>query len=287
LPTYALYGESGRSFGVDWLHCESIAERSRLHEWKIRPHRHDVLFQILYVRRGKAVVLADGARKPLSGPCIVTIPALAAHGFSFAPTIDGVVVTVVERHLQRLLSQEPRLASAVLRFRAEQLAAGGARALDEAATALQCEHAASGPWRALALDAKLLNLIVEVGRHQDAHDAAASLPTASRSVGHVQRFRDVVERRYHERPSLQECAQELGITSTQLNRVCRQVLGQSALDVMHARTVLEAQRELAYTNLSIKQIGLGLGFAEPGYFTRFFLRECGLTPTQWRAAASR
>jgi AraC family transcriptional activator of pobA len=49
--------------------------------------------------------------------------------------------------------------------------------------------------------------------------------------------------------------------------------------------LLEAQRDLAYTTLSIKQIALGLGFGDAGYFTRFFQRLSGRTPTQWRGQA--
>ena len=67
-----------------------------------------------------------------------------------------------------------------------------------------------------------------------------------------------------------ELAERIGITPTQLNRVCRQVLGHSALDVLHARLALEAQRDLAYTTMSVKQIGLDLGFDDAAYFTRFF-----------------
>jgi AraC-like DNA-binding protein len=51
--------------------------------------------------------------------------------------------------------------------------------------------------------------------------------------------------------------------------------------------VMEAQRDLAYTTLSVKQIALGLGFADAGYFSRFFLRQTGHTPSAWRALAAR
>jgi AraC family transcriptional activator of pobA len=37
--------------------------------------------------------------------------------------------------------------------------------------------------------------------------------------------------------------------------------------------------------MSVKQIGLGLGFADPAYFTRFFQRETGQSPTAWRQMA--
>ena len=80
-------------------------------------------------------------------------------------------------------------------------------------------------------------------------------------------------------------ARQLGITPTQLNRVCRQLTGRPALALLHARVLLEAQRDLAYTTLSIKQVGLGLGFGDAGYFTRFFQRATGATPSRWRAEA--
>src|SRR5258705_11204258 len=80
LPTYALYGETGgkSGLGVDigWLHCESIAERSRLHDWEIGAHRHESLFQLLVIRSGSCDTTLDGQRLKLRGPCLVTVPAL-------------------------------------------------------------------------------------------------------------------------------------------------------------------------------------------------------------------
>jgi AraC family transcriptional activator of pobA len=286
LPTYALYGEAQRTLGVEWLHCESIAERSRLHDWEIRPHRHEALFQILYVRRGRVAMLAEGRRRDLRGPCVVAVPALTAHGFSFSLDVDGLVVTVVEQHFRHLLAQAPGLAARVLRLQAESLPREAAGAMAAAAGALRDEYMRSEPWRALALDAALLRLSLALGRALP-DDAPASAAPSARAMAHLRSFRAAVERRFRTQPALDECAAELGVTATQINRVCRALLGQSALAVLHARVVLEAQRELAYTTLSIKQIGLGLGFADAGYFTRFFQRETGLTPTAWRAAASR
>ena len=70
-------------------------------------------------------------------------------------------------------------------------------------------------------------------------------------------------------------------------RVCREVLDTSALGALHARLVLEAKRDLAYTILSVKEIALTLGFADAAYFTRFFTKETGLAPGAFRQAARR
>jgi AraC family transcriptional activator of pobA len=37
--------------------------------------------------------------------------------------------------------------------------------------------------------------------------------------------------------------------------------------------------------MSVKQIALGLGFADAAYFTRFFQRVAGSTPGAWRRRA--
>jgi AraC family transcriptional activator of pobA len=282
LPTYALYGEHGRALDVDWLHVESIAARSRVNDWEIKPHRHEALFQILYIRSGRVEVLAEGATRRMQGPCVVTVPALSAHGFSFSRRVDGLVFTVLEQHLRDLLQHEPSLQAQAMQLRSEPLPIEHLPGIDAAATALRDEFAASAPWRSLAIDAALLRLVLVLQRAIGM--SVAGEAQGDRAIEHVKRYRALVERRFREQARLSDCARELNITPTQLNRVCHRVLGHSALAVMNARIVLEAQRELAYTTLNVKQIGLGLGFADPAYFTRFFQRETGQSPSAWRAS---
>lgn len=285
LPTYTLYGDAPAQQWTDWLHCESIAERSRRHDWEIRPHRHDALFQILYIRRGRGEALIDTAVHVLRGPCAVTVPALVPHGFRFDPGIDGAVFTVLQSHLAGLLDAEPGLRERVLSARVLRPPGPAARALARAVAALEEEFHVPKPWRNLAIDAQLSTLALALAREAPVPAEAAPRP-AARAPQHLARYRALVEVSFRRQPRLATIAAELGITPTQLNRVCRALTGRPALAVLHARLVLEAQRELAYTGLSVKQIAHGLGFSDAGYFTRFFQRETGRTPTQWRAAGA-
>ena len=288
LPAYALYGEAGVA-ALDRLHCESIAERSRLHGWEIRPHRHGALFQMLVVEQGTAHAVLDGGPLWLQGPAFVTVPALAAHGFVFAPDIQGLVFTVAAPHLATLLQPHPGLRAAVMQLQGLALAAGDQTVL-QAAHALRDEAAAAGAWRGAALDAALLRLAVAVARA--AGPAAAvqrglAPAPAPRALAHVQALQALVEARYRQQPTQAALAAQLGITPTQLNRACQQVLGRQAQAVLHARLLLQAQRELAYTDLGIKQIALELGFADAAYFTRFFRRGTGSAPSAWRVEQRR
>lgn len=288
LPAYALYGEDRASTLDDRLHLESIAERSRLHDWEIRPHRHETFLQLLLVWRGSVDAAIDGREAALRGPVLVVVPALAAHGFRFTDDVDGVVLTVDERHAAGLAGDDAGLADALGQPRWAALTPDdpAVARLAAHAEALRREWQGHAPGRALALDAWLRLLLVEMRRGLP--DAVAPAHAGGgRALAHVQRFRALVDRRFREQPPLAALAGPLGITTTQLNRACRQVLGRSALGVLHARLLLEAQRELTYTSMSVKQIALGLGFVDAAYFTRFFQRHAGCTPTQWRARARR
>jgi AraC family transcriptional regulator, transcriptional activator of pobA len=284
LPTYTLYGELDARPAADWLHWESIAERSSRHRWHIEAHRHATLFQILYIRRGRGEATIDAQVSTLRGPCLLTVPALVPHGFRFKPGIEGGVFTVLQAHIEQVLAAAPALPARVLQPRVLALRGDTLDAVDRAAAQLKAEYLGTLPWRALAIDAALCALLVALERATPRAEPQRAA-RGSRALMHLERYRTLVDRSFRSQPSLAALAAQLGITPTQLNRVCRQLTGRSALALLHARVMLEAQRDLAYTTLSIKQIALGLGFGDAGYFTRFFQRLSGRTPTQWRGAA--
>jgi AraC family transcriptional regulator, transcriptional activator of pobA len=281
LPAYALYGEAA-ALG-DVLHVESIAERSRLHDWEIGPHRHESLFQFLIIRSGELRVWLDGADAPLTGPCVITVPALTAHAFRFSPAVDGHVFTLVDRHLRDLIGADAAWLAAVARPRAWRLAEPVQTPLLALADLLRADHAGHDRWRAQAVDSALCRLLLELARSAP-EPSAAGAAQPPRALLHVQRLRALVDQQFRQQPTLTALARQIGITPTQLNRACQQVLGHAAQGVLHARVLLEAQRDLAYTTMSIKQVALGLGFQDAGYFTRFFQRLAGCTPSAWRQA---
>ena len=85
VPVFHLYGETGSEAAQELVHCESIASRSRLHNWEIQPHRHHGLFQMLWLARGRADVAIDDGDGRLSAGQVLLLPQHCVHGFRFAP----------------------------------------------------------------------------------------------------------------------------------------------------------------------------------------------------------
>src|ERR1700709_1604381 len=96
LPTYLLYGEDAGLPPADVMHSESIAERSSLHSWEIKPHRHEALLQVFWIDKGEVEILIDGERHALRGPGLISVMPLAVHGFRWTTDVKGIVFTMLE-----------------------------------------------------------------------------------------------------------------------------------------------------------------------------------------------
>ena len=97
LPLFHLYGDPPDDQAFDFIHVETIASRSSIHDWTIRAHRHRNLFQILLIEQGGGEMTFDAARLPFAAPAAILVPATIAHGFCFEPNAtNGWVVTFTE-----------------------------------------------------------------------------------------------------------------------------------------------------------------------------------------------
>src|SRR5579872_4024286 len=97
LPLFHLYGDPPDDQAFDFIHVETIASRSSIHDWTIRAHRHRNLFQILLIERGAGEMMFEAARLPFAAPAAILVPAAIAHGFRFEPGVsDGWVLTFTE-----------------------------------------------------------------------------------------------------------------------------------------------------------------------------------------------
>ncbi|MFJ8477553.1 helix-turn-helix domain-containing protein [Kitasatospora sp. NPDC094011] len=97
-------------------------------------------------------------------------------------------------------------------------------------------------------------------------------------------FRRELERSFATTRAVEDYAARLGYSARTLTRACLAATGRSAKQLVDARVVLQAQRLLAHTDLPVAAIGRALGFTEATNFGKFFARETGGTPGDFRRA---
>lgn len=279
IPIFKLYGEDLEWPTPDLLHCESIPKRSSLHHWEIKPHQHADLFQLLYVQRGQAVVEVEGRRSEVLEAAIQVTPPLCVHGFQFSADIEGYVLTIAAPLVARL--EEQLGAPLTVLASAGSYPIGRERRYVNTvfATLLQ-EYEGSAPARELLLHSLVNALIVWIIRRNQQSTPPSGPDERNRQL--LGRFMKLVEEHYREHLTVEAFAHRLGMSSVYLNSLCRQLAGQTALQIIHQRLLLEAKRNLIYTRMTISQLSDSLGFSDPTYFSRFFRRLSGHSPNAFR-----
>ena len=98
----------------------------------------------------------------------------------------------------------------------------------------------------------------------------------------LRNFQMLIEKNYLTLRLPKEYAELLYITPNHLNALSHDMLGVSAGEVIRGRIALEAKRLLVDPELGIAEIARRLNFADNSYFSKFFKKEAGITPEEFR-----
>lgn len=98
----------------------------------------------------------------------------------------------------------------------------------------------------------------------------------------LEEFIDLVEQKASELKQVVEYADALNLTSYQLNKITKTTLGKTPSEVINEHIILESKRQLLATSNQVKEIAFELGYLDVSYYIRFFKKQTGYTPEQFR-----
>ncbi|MDP9807769.1 AraC family transcriptional activator of pobA [Rhizobium tibeticum] len=284
VPTYELYGEKTGGKPDFWLHCETIPSRSSLHHWEIRPHRHDSFFQILYIDSGSGEAMFSSVWHPIEPQSVITVPPSLDHGFRFSRDIGGFVITVLSSHLKAFPGDRSRLGEWMASPHLTKLDMDDedGRYVAACLQRLGHEFAQQRAGRNDLLESYLTSALLITARlsSEKQEDQGA----ADENERRMELLHGLIQRHFKSHEPAAFYAKALGISPTHLNRIVRATTGHGAHELIARKLLDEAKRELVFTFGSVQEIAFRLGFSDPAYFSRFFLKQAGQTPRAWRVA---
>lgn len=274
------------------VHYEALGKLADFFGHNMPVHRHDRFFQLHYLTRGAVRVYLDDQQYSESAPLFfLTLPTIP-HAFVTHPDSEGHVLTVRQQLVWPLLeahrsqSGEPRLVSpnCVALGAPDARHASEVEHLDRLFAMLADEFGQQLPARNASLQALTQLIFIALLR-------LSAEPVKNQHVRHdnlqiFHRFNALIEDRYREHWPLSRYAEAMGVTEARLNDICRRIADLPSKRLVHERLMQEARRLLLFTAGSVNEIGYQLGFKDPAYFTRFFSREAGMTPSEYRLRES-
>ncbi|MFT3793435.1 helix-turn-helix domain-containing protein [Flavobacterium sp.] len=277
-PIYEVHNFKCNSIHED-LYVNTFQEHLKNHAFVEEPHRHnshlllfftqgtgthEVDFDVYQIRRGSLFVLQPGQ----------------LHHWNLSEDIDGFVV-IYSGELYNLyfgnknltdypfygsaktqpemVLNENEIESVLHYFNLMMAQPAGMRQQDRMLNLLDCIH-------------------IEITHSYAKFDAHQTHPYNLK----IQQFERLLEQYFRREKGPSFYADRLSITLKHLNRICNEILGKTATEVIAERVVLEIKRMLADRQLSVNEIADALGFEDYSYFSRFFKKQTGTSPTDFR-----
>lgn len=282
----------------DCLHYESVAVRGTEMDWTIPAHRHAGLHQFQFLEKGQMRGTIDGREFEAGAPVMLMLAPGSVHGFTYTRDAVGHQVTLPTTTLKQLLGgssladkelgdsfvlplKDAREDGHAHAHAQEQDKAGGSAECAGLFERIATEFRSQNVGRVHSLLACATLLAVQFLRQKGEQFAQQSTQGARDAL--VQRYSALVEQNYKAHKPLAFYADALNVTPDHLSRSCRNATKQSALQLLHERLMLEARRLLAYTALPVAEVAGQLGYDDAAYFSKFFSRSVGSTPSDYRA----
>lgn len=254
------------------------------------PHRHD-FFEVLYLKKGSGFHVIDGNNYEIKPPCVFFMSRGQAHKLELSQDIEGYIFIftadfyLLNRTDQNRLIEFPffytihqdnpplQLENEIdIRFLEDLFRMGIAEITRPA------EYSAE-------MLRSLLDLILTTcaARYQVSENHV----NKGKGLILVKQFFQLLEENHTKNLSLNNYAGMIGVTPNHLTQSVKVLTGKTSSQIIKAKQLLEIKRLLVHTNLTVSEIANQLNFEDQSYFTKFFKRETGLTPLQYRTDSLR
>ena len=282
IPIYSLQNFSNSDLQSQQFQVE-VFDANRHFSVKY-PHRHD-FFEVLFLEKGTGSHVIDSNKYEIKPPCVFFMSPGQAHKIDFSSDIEGYIFTFNPDFYLINQSNPNRLIEFPFFFTIQQ---------DNPPLMLKdTDNVAflrSLFKKGISLDftseknievlRSLLDLILTTCSSLYEFDKNQN----TKGKGHiiVKQFYQLIEEHYKENFSVNQYAEKLALTPNHLTQTIKRLTGKTTNDIIKSKQILEIKRLLVHTELGVSEIANQFNFTDQSYFTRFFRRETGKTPLQYR-----
>jgi len=249
------------------------------------PHKHD-FFEVLYLLNGSGYHVIDGNKYEIKPPCVFFMSPGQAHKLELSNDIEGFIFIftsdfyLLNRSNQNSLIEFPFFYTIhqdnpplLLEDRND------ISFLESLFRQSIAEISKQGHYTNELLRS-LLDLILNTCASR--YPVNENMLNKGKGQILVKRFFHLVEENHQKNLSLSDYSGMIGVTPNHLTQIVKLLTGKTSSQIIRAKQLLEIKRLLVHTNLSVSEIANQLNFEDQSYFTKFFKRETGMTPVQYR-----
>lgn len=245
------------------------------------PHKHS-FYHLVYFTKGAGSQTIDFEYVPVKPHQIYFMAPGQVHNWNFEGEVDGYIINFSAAFFQSFLLKSGYLDelpffSGIVADSVVDISADMQHVITNLFEELVNENEGHQPLKADMIRAVLLRLFITLTRLNSPNQ---NVPAYNYTL--LRNFQKLIEKNYATLKLPKNYAELLFITPNHLNALCNAMLGIPAGEVIRNRIALEAKRLLINHDLAIAEIAGRLNFADNSYFTKFFKKQAGVTPEEFR-----
>ena len=286
-PSYDSYGVPAEGAPISYFYLEEIRDIALQYNWDFKPHVHAHLYQLIWVEEGAGTLSAEGKTVDFEGSWVTFIVPNTLHSISFEKdtvgrslyfTHDFMNIGYLGNMLQNFMGNV-----SVPMYKYTNIPDDKLQLWQQLFSNLKQEfenpnalgyNASIKAWLSLVLT-QLVRIESAQYNHDNNHDSM-------RSEQLTNQFINLLEQHYKEERRVEFYAHHTGVSVDTLSNHIRAVMRRTVGKVIRERVVLEAKRQLVYSDKTVSQVAHWLNFEDDSYFIRFFKRETGMTPNKYK-----
>ena len=251
------------------------------------PHRHDY-FVIIWLKSGSGYHLIDLDKYELQDNTVYCISPGQVHQLRSNGPVEGYVIsfrpefmTLADENFELFFNAG--LFSTFCQSPVIKIDPESATEMDDIAAKMIKEYSNYFLLRSQILRGYLKIFLIFLTRQFEMGNGEES---QSKNITLVKRFLSSVEKHFISKRMVTDYADELTVTPNYLNEVVKKITGHTASHHIQQRIILEAKRQVAYSNLSMKEVAYQMGFDDIAHFSKFFKNASGQSFTDFRKGLS-
>jgi AraC family transcriptional regulator, transcriptional activator of pobA len=245
------------------------------------PHKHDFYMLLISFESQDAVHLVDFKNYEITSESIHFIVPGQIHAWTRIGNVEGYLIFFNDKFMLSKSSTE-LLEKLCVDFELEKQPVRSTSNM----TLIRCmveqifeEYHQINIHHQLSISYLMQLLLIEIDRLkiQD-----FSFDASYQGVNILRAYKTLIAKNFTTIKSVSQYANLLNISANYLNEISVSKTGKSAGSHIKVRIILEAKRAIIHHQKNISEIGYDLGFEDKSYFSKFFKKNTGLTPEEFR-----
>ena len=242
-------------------------------------HRHDY-YMFLFVERGSAKMLIDFEEKTIIADSVYYILPEQVHLLTEHSNDASAWMLAIDSSLIEIQFKEIFDNNSPFEIRAElskNVISELTQLISILSRRINTDLQDSGRKVIHNISSAYISIIAE------AYKESATTNINKRALVITSQFKSLLSKNYRNMKSPSEYANALNMSSAYLNEVVKDATGITVSEYIRNEIIIRAKRLLYYTNMSIKDIAIDLGYEDWAYFSRIFSKATNMSPTDFRA----